>query len=586
MALKREPAQRTPAARLKWGGGLLLAISVFAVVISTPPPQSLRVAASKTLVTRLPLELQGEVKRQVGPPLTPRFAERFDTFEALARHERVAVHKKGGEMIRPEAYDRLSPRGKRAYEAPVAVSNLVDRITVAAWYVLAVALLMMVLWVTGVLPVSVTALIPLLLFPVLQIAHLSSPSFPTYFSVGSRYGHWLIFLFMGTFMLSKAMIRWRLDRRVAMHILGLFGSRPSVLMLGFILAAAFLSMWISNTATAAMMTPIAMAVVERIDHPEAARYRTGVLLSVAYGATVGGIATLVGSPPNGIFAGYVAAFTGESVGFAQWLAFGLPFVIIFLPVLWIVQSWRFVPAGLKLPPRSAIVGEGLGPLSRGEKLVGMVFLIMVALWLTRSPIGFLGWPGWSKLSLMGGVGLGWANDASVVLLGVFLLFGLPVDLERREFILDLKTGMDISWETLLLFGGGLALGQAIASTGLATWFAGGLEEVAKAGPHVVLLAVALFGSFVTEVTSNTATATMLMPVLFALGRSVGGMEMTFMSTGAVATSLAFMLPIATPPNAVVYGSGAVTMGQMARAGVVLNFLAVLCWWLVASVTFL
>jgi sodium-dependent dicarboxylate transporter 2/3/5 len=563
----------------------VLAVSIFAIMLSMPVPHSLRVAASKTLVGRLPPELEGRVVREVGPPLSPRFDESYARFEELAQRRRVAVHKKGGAMVEPELYGRLSERARRGYEAPAAVATLVDRIALAAWHVLAVALLMMVLWIFGVFPVSVTALLPLVLFPVLHVAHLTEPTFPTYFSVGSRYGHHLIFLFMGTFMLSKAMIRWKLDRRVALHILGLFGSKPSVLLLGFILAAAFLSMWISNTATAAMMTPIAMAVVERIEHPEALRYRTGVLLSVAYGATVGGIGTLVGSPPNGIYAGFVSALTGETVGFSQWLAFGLPFVVVFIPVLWVVQAWRFVPAGLRLPARSAIVGEGLGPLSRGEKLVGLVFVVMVALWLTRSPIGFLGWPGWSKLSL-GSVGLGWANDSVVALVGVLLLFGLPVRLREREFVLDLRSGMAISWETLLLFGGGLALGQAIANTGLATWFAGGLKSVAAAGPHVVLLAVAIFASLVTEVTSNTATATMLMPVLFALGQSVGGMELTFMSTGAVATSLAFMLPIATPPNAVVYGSGAVSMGQMARAGVMLNFLAVLVWWLVASVTFL
>jgi sodium-dependent dicarboxylate transporter 2/3/5 len=255
-------------------------------------------------------------------------------------------------------------------------------------------------------------------------------------------------------------------------------------------------------------------------------------------------------------------------------------VVLFLPVLWCAQVVRFIPAGLRLPKGSI---ESAGQMSAGEKGVGVVFVLMVALWLTRSPISAVGWPGWSSLSIAG-FGLGWANDTTVAMLGAVLLFAVPVRNEsgERTFILDQKTGFDISWGTLILFGGGLALGQAIASTGLATWFAAMLEVVAPAGPHVVLLTVAAFASVITEVTSNTATATMLMPVLYALGRTMDGRELAFMSTGAVATSLAFMLPIATPPNAVAFGTGRVTMGQMARAGAILNALAVVIWWLVAS----
>jgi sodium-dependent dicarboxylate transporter 2/3/5 len=559
-----------------WWVGLLVGITAFVVLLAQPTPRGLRLAAFRTLLGRLPPSLAPTVNECApgGDPLSPEFARSFDRCLQVARRTRVALHKRQGDIVPAAELKGLSAAGRRAYTI-TTLDRLGDQLSRAALCTLAVAALMMALWVFGVFPVPVTALLPLILFPVLGVAHLAYPVFPAGFGVASSYGHYLIFLFMGTFMLSKAMIRWRLDRRVALRILALFGSRPSVLLLGFILSAAFLSMWISNTATAAMMIPIALAVVERVEHPEAERFATGVLLSVAYGATVGGIATLVGSPPNGIYASFVASLAGKTVAFTDWMRFGLPFVVVFLPVLWIAQAVRFIPAGLKLP-RGSI--ETTGPMSSGEKGVAAVFALMVALWLTRSR--------WSKLSIAG-FGLGWANDTTVAILGAVLLFAIPVRRgptgdAGRTFILDLKTGFDISWGTLILFGGGLALGQAIAGTGLATWFAAMLEVVAPAGPHVVLLTVAAFASVITEVTSNTATATMLMPVLYALGRTMDGRELAFMSTGAVATSLAFMLPIATPPNAVAFGTGRVTMGQMARAGAILNALAVVIWWLVAS----
>ena len=572
-----------------WWSGLVLGILVFVVVLWQPTPPGLRLSVFRGLLGRLPPTMSGTVERCVpgGDPLSPALERGFERCLEIARQTPVAVHKARGDILPASLLQGLSPAARRAYSKPTSLESLGDRLARAAMGTLAVAALMMSLWVFGVFPVPVTALLPLLLFPVLGIAHLTRSAFPAGFGVASAYGHHLIFLFMGTFMLSKAMIRWHLDRRVALKILGVFGSRPSVLLLGFILSAAFLSMWISNTATAAMMIPIALAVVERVDHPEAERFSTGVLLSVAYGATVGGVGTLVGSPPNGIYAGFVASLTGQTAGFTDWMRFGLPFVVVFIPVLWIAQVVRFVPPGLRLPRRSL---EAPGPMSAGERGVAAVFVLMVGLWLSRSPISAIGWPGWSSFSI-GGFGLGWANDTTVAMLGAVLLFAIPVsrtpDGEAgRTHVLDFGTGFDISWGTLILFGGGLALGQAIAGTGLSTWFAAVLQAVTPAGPHVVLLSVAAFGSVITEVTSNTATATMLMPVLHALGRSMGGRELGFMATGAVATSLAFMLPIATPPNAVAYGTGRVTMGQMARAGAILNVLAVLIWWLVASFTVL
>ena len=548
-------------------------------VLASPVPAGLRRASAKKLMERLPASTAAALAKETGEPLSTAFDARFGRFEELARQTRVALHRKNGRMLTVAQHQTLPAPAGKPYRT-LTVAALLERSSGAARCVLALALLMMVFWIFEVLPIPITALLPLALLPVLGVAGLGQPSFPAYFSIGAQYGHHLIFLFMGTFMLSAAMIRWGLDRRVALHILGWFGSRPAVLMLGFMISSALASMWISNTATAAMMVPIALAVVDRVEGKGGTRYRTGVLLSVAYSASVGGIATLIGSPPNAVYAGFAQALADHPVSFAEWFSFGLPFVVVFLPVMWMVQARRYVPRGLVLPARAEL--GSAGPMGRGEGLTAAIFVLMALLWLSRGPISVVGWPGWSSFAPLG-FSLAWAKDSSVALLGAVLLFVMPVNLAKRDFLLDVRTGMDISWGTLLLFGGGLALGQAIGNTGLANWFADLLQVLATAGPRLLLLAVALFASFITEITSNTATATMLMPVMYALGRSMGGKELLFMSTAAVCTSMAFMLPIATPPNAVVYGTGMVRMKEMIRAGLILDLLAVLTWWLLMMV---
>lgn len=556
--------------------GLAFGLLAFVVILALPVPSGLYPIGAKQLSKRLPKEV---VPLALGESLAERLTEEgLAKLQARASAVRVAIHWRKGTIVSLAQHDRLAPAKRKGF-AKVSVWHLVEKIGRAARAVLAVAALMIIFWVFAVLPTAITALLPLVLFPLLGVASLTSGTFPTYFPVSMMYAHHLIFLFMGTFILSQAMTLWRLDHRIANQILRIFGSRPGILMLGFVLASAFLSMWITNTATTAILVPTAVAVLQGIKHPQAHRYQTGVLLCVAYSATVGGIGTLVGTAPNAIYAGFASTLAGHQVSFAEWMGFGLPFVIIFIPLLWATMAWRYIPKGLRLPER----GKDQAPsaMVRGEKQVAFVFLLMVSLWLTRGELAVFGWPGWSSFSF-GPFDLAWANDSAVAMFGALLLFALPVDLGKRKFTLDLETGLDISWGTLLLFGGGLALGNAIASTGLAVWFAQLLQVVAKAGPHVLILSVALMTSLMTEVTSNTATATMLMPVMYALGQSLGGKELTFMATAAVATSMAFMSPIGTPPNAIVYGTGKVTMGEMFRAGVILNFMAVFVWWIVAT----
>ncbi|MCA9664008.1 MAG: DASS family sodium-coupled anion symporter [Myxococcales bacterium] len=571
---------RTATPAWLWWLGFLLGVAVFVGALTLPLPRGLERITALKVQQRLPAALAARLAPLTAKPRDGAEPVADAKLLAAARAIRVRVNKRDGRIIAADDLARVRPAERRRYGKVSTVAQLIAGMRRAARGALACGLLMVVFWIFSVLPTAITALLPLVLFPVLGVASLVSPKFPGYFVVSAQYGHQLIFLFMGTFVLSQAMTRWKLDERMAFHILGVFGTRPAVLMLGFVTASGFLSMWITNTATTATLTPTALAVLASVKHPDVGRYRTGLLLAVAYASTVGGMATLVGTAPNAIYAAFASSLANHQVSFTEWLAFGLPFVLVFLPMLWLVQAWRFIPRGLELPGRKGL--ETPGRMTRGEKQVAAVFLMMVLLWVTRRELSVIGWPGWSSFSL-GAMSFSWANDSSVAMFGALLLFLWPVSLRERVFTLDLKTGLDISWDTLLLFGGGLALGSAISATGLASWIAEGLHVVAGAGQHLLILAVTLLTSMLTEVASNTATATMLMPVMFALGRSLGGGELRFMATAAVATSMAFMSPIGTPPNAIVYGTGQVSMGQMFRAGAILNLLAALVWWIVAVV---
>ncbi|MCB9557020.1 MAG: SLC13/DASS family transporter [Deltaproteobacteria bacterium] len=561
--------RRTTRNTAPWWIGLIGGICAFTAILALPPAEGLRRAAAKRFVERLPSSLRLELTDRNG-----------QLIERQARRLSIHLRRDDGEPLSGSAWQALQKSERARYAKPQSVWSLCQQAARAARGVVAVAVLMIIFWITGVLPTAATALLPFVLFPLLGVAQLVQPSFPGYFVVATQYTNQLIFLFMGTFMLSKAMTRWGLDSRIASLILRSFGQHPAILMLGFVVASGFLSMWITNTATTATLVPTAIAVLARSTDPQVGRFRAGLLLAIAYSATVGGMATLVGTAPNAIYASFAQTLLGHEVSFVEWLSFGLPFVLLFLPVVWLFHVYRFIPRGLRLPEAGPL-GRA-EPLTRAQWQVAVVFALMVLLWISRREIAVVGWPGWQHLSL-GALSLRWINDSAVAMFGALLLFALPVDLGRRVFTLELREAMDISWATLLLFGGGLALGQGIGNTGVAGWIATLLDGAAAFGPHVLLLAVATTASLLTEVTSNTATATMLMPVMFSLGRSLGGGELRLMATAAVATSMAFMSPIGTPPNAIVYGTGYVSMGQMFRAGVALNIAAILIWWGVASI---
>ena len=442
-----------------------------------------------------------------------------------------------------------------------------EALGVAGWRTAAVALLMSVWWMTEAIPIPATALLPLGLFPILGVLSPANASAP--------YANDQIFLFMGGFLLAVTMERWGLHKRIALRIMALVGTSPNRLVLGFMLATAFLSMWISNTATAAMMLPIAIAVGDMFrpqDHEGPYQFGIALMLGMAYAASIGGVATLIGTPPNAILAAAASEILDVEIGFIQWMGVGLPLVLVMLPLTWVLLTRFLYPPGeLSGDAAGIIQGESasLGPASRGEKITGAVFVLAALAWVLRSEKTIEGVtiPGIQT----------WApsvGDATIAMTAAVLLFIIPVDWKKGEFALDWPTARRIPWGVLVLFGGGLSLARAMDESGLATWI-GSVVGTLEAVPVILLVAfVAALVVFLTEVTSNTATATMAMPIMAGAATGLGMDPLVLMGAAALSASMAFMLPVATPPNAIVFGSGYISIPQMSRAGFVLNLCAI------------
>jgi solute carrier family 13 (sodium-dependent dicarboxylate transporter), member 2/3/5 len=441
----------------------------------------------------------------------------------------------------------------------------------AGWRTAAVAALMATWWMTEAIPIPVTALLPLVLFPALGVLDMPAAAGP--------YANPLIFLFMGGFLLAIGMEKWGLHRRIALGIMAAVGTGPHRLVLGFMLASAFLSMWISNTATAAMMLPIGLAVVALLRPASLApapegRFDFGIalMLGIAYGASIGGVATLIGTPPNAILAGAADELLGVRIGFLEWMQVGVPLAALMLPVTWLLLTRVLHPAGELEGDAGAVIGRErgrLGPIGRGECMVAVVFTLTAAGWILRDEkaLGGVTIPGvesWFPL----------VGDATIAMTGALLLFLLPVDARRGRFLLEWEDTRRLPWGVLVLFGGGLSLARAMEVSGLAAWIGAGVSGL-EALPAVALVAVVVtVFLFLTELTSNTATATMAMPILAGAGLALGIDPVLLMSTAAIASSMAFMLPVATPPNAIVFASDEITVPRMARAGLLLNVVSI------------
>ena len=447
-----------------------------------------------------------------------------------------------------------------------------DGVTSTGQATLALAGWMAAWWLTVAVPLAVTALLPLLVLPMLGVASPTAAAAP--------YASPVIFLFMGGFFIAAAMQRWSLHRRIALGVVARTGTSPRRLVAGFMLASALLSMWMSNTAAVLMMMPIGAAVLSLMCAPaesweggEPATPGLGpaLMLGIAYAGSIGGVATLIGTPPNAVLAAMADELLGVDVSFARWLVVGLPVSAAMLIVCWTLLSLvLFRLPGTPVPAAARVIdGERgkLGSWHPAERVTAAVFAAAALAWVFRAPkqIGELIVPGIQ--TLLPNVG-----DATIAIGAALVLFVWPTrDGDGRATqVLDWKHASLIPWDILVLFGGGLSLASAFHSTGLTKWLGGELAVLSGFPDLLIIAAVAALFVFITEITSNTATATLGLPVVAALGPSVGVEPLALMTVAAMGSSMAFMLPVATPPNAIVFGSGYVGPGEMRRAGLWLN----------------
>jgi sodium-dependent dicarboxylate transporter 2/3/5 len=426
-------------------------------------------------------------------------------------------------------------------------------------------------WIGEAIPIPATSLLPIVLFPLTGALDIDATTAP--------YANDLIFLFMGGFFIAMAMQRWDLHRRIALRTIRVVGTGPKRIILGFMIATAFLSMWVSNTATTMMMTPIGLAVILQTgdiidrsggDVPTAQgefNFGTALMLCIGYSASVGGVGTIIGTPPNLVLVGAINETFGQTITFAQWMLYGVPIAALGVVIIWVYVTQFLIPPRMEtLPGGLEIINEeleALGPMTREEKLVLVVFAATALGWLTRS---FLLEP------IIPGIA-----DSMIAIAGALVLFLVPAreDDGTFTFLLDWETAVNIPWGIILLFGGGLSIAAGFQQTGLAEWIGsqlGGLEGVSIA---LVMAVVVLLTIFMTEVTSNTATTAMLMPIMASLAVGLSIHPYGIMIGAATAASFAFMLPVATPPNAVVFGTGYITMPQMAKTGFGLNLIGIL-----------
>ncbi len=435
----------------------------------------------------------------------------------------------------------------------------------AAWRVAAAGVLMATWWVTEAIPIPATALLPLALFPLLGVADIRDAAAP--------FANPIIYLFLGGFLIARAMEATGLPRRIALSSIRLLGARPRSIIAGVMASCAFLSMWVSNTATALMMLPIGLSLVALMpdgteDGAEAAdekrRFGTALMLGIAYACSIGGMGTLIGTPPNAFLAGFMLESYGVTIGFAEWMLLGIPLVLVGLPLCYLVLTRiafpihsRELPGGRELVDREA---SALGPFSKAERRVAAVFVLTALTWMTRPIlVDNIGW-------------LSGLSDAGIAMSAALVLFVLPSGEPDGRRLLDWKQARETPWGVLVLFGGGLSLAAAVEVTGLSAWLGTGVGGLTHWPLPLLMLAVVVAVILLTELTSNTATAATFLPVLGGVALGLGRDPLLLAVPAALAASGAFMLPVATPPNAIVYSSRAVGIEDMVRAGIWLNAL--------------
>lgn len=432
------------------------------------------------------------------------------------------------------------------------------------FWVVGIAIWMILWWTAEVVPIFITALLPMVLFPMFGIFTVQETFIP--------YGNPIIFLFMGGFVIALAMEKHNLHNRIALNLMRLTGTAPLGIILGFTLSTAFLSMWISNTATAVMMLPIAMSIIELLKDQcdpnslDFKRFSLSLMLSIAYSANIGGVMTLIGSPPNVVFAGYFESRYGVEFGFGEWMLIGVPIGLALLFLSNILLTKVIIRFDLK-----KIVGseklfknklKELGPMQTGEKLVTIIFVFTALCWTFKSQI--------NQLVFDSNV----LNNTSIAMMGALLMLCTPTNLNKGEFLLNWGYIQRLPWGILLLFGGGLSLAAALESVGIIQQIGQLVSENAGSNMLFLLVGLTLFSIFATEIMSNVALVTVFVPVVMVVGDGMGLQPMLLPIAVTIAASCAFMMPISTPPNAVVYSSGHIKMRTMMKVGFVLNLVSI------------
>ncbi|MEJ2129211.1 MAG: DASS family sodium-coupled anion symporter [Woeseiaceae bacterium] len=474
--------------------------------------------------------------------------------------------------MKDERYQKIGRAlGPAVFVLMLATERWQDAMDPLAWRAAAVGLWMAIWWATEALPVAVTAFIPLVIFEPLGIATIRDAA--------SHYANPIIYLFLGGFLMALALERWNLHRRIALAILDRTGTEGRRLIGGFMFVCAMLSMWMTNTSTTMMLLPIVLSVIAVIrdnvtDLSDKARddFQIAMLLGLAYSASIGGLATLVGTPPNALLIGYLAENYGLEISFARWMSVGIPVTTVMLPVAWLVLTRFLFP--VNVPASDAVrrhlheLREELGPMTTPEKRVAVIFLAVIFCWMLRRPLTQM-------------LGLTGVSDAGVVMTAGILLFLLPSGDQSQLRLMSWDYAIRLPWGVLILFGGGLSLAAAVSNTGLALWLGESLAPLNAFGLAVLVVAAVALVIFLTELTSNLATTATLLPVMGAIAVQAGLPPLYLTVPITIAASCAFMLPVATPPNAIVFATGQLTIPQMVRAGFVLNITGIIIVSLIA-----
>ena len=434
----------------------------------------------------------------------------------------------------------------------------------AAWTTAALAILMAVWWATEAVPIAITALLPLVLFPILGVATIHETAAP--------YSNKVIYLFLGGFIVAFAMQRWGLHRRIALSVLQVAGDSGRSLIGGFMLASALISMWVMNTSTTMMLLPIAVSIIAVIhksvgslDQKARDDFQYALLLGVAYGATIGGMATLVGTAPNAMLAAFMLENYDTQIDFASWMMVGLPLSAAMLPLAWLALTRLVFKVDFKTSDEGRAelkrMKDEMGRIKVPEIRVAVIFVIMALAWVGRPLLAKL--PGLSAL-----------DDSGIAMAGAIALFLVPSGDKSDPLLLRWKYVEQLPWSVLILFGGGLTLAGAVSRTGLAEWLGSSLQAVGALPLAIIVIAAAALIIFLTELTSNIATTATFLPVVGAIAIESGIDPIVLTVPITFAASCAFMLPVATPPNAIVFGSGLLTIPKMARAGIALNLIGI------------